>query len=351
MPFINEQLDHNKAVIEKQATKTETITKKCTRASRFRFDPASVMQHLRARIVGQDEALAAVEDALYTIKADFGSADKPLSVMLFIGPTGVGKTEIARVLCQAVVGDARNLCRIDMNTLAQEHYSAALTGSPPGYVGSKEGQSLFDPEAIKGSYSIPGVVLFDEIEKADKHVVRAILNILDTGKLTLTSGAKEIDFSNALIFMTSNIGVKELTARADKYRRGWRKWFDLKPSAINTMLENALHHHFDLEFINRIDRIIPFNDLDNQHLNRLVDIEFELLNKRLSRQQIYFEVSDSVKEFLSQCYDERFGARAIKRVIRTKLEPKLARAIFDFSLCKRFYVDMENGELQVSCRD
>ena len=160
MPFINERLEANRETIEKNRAASGPV-----RASRFRFEPEAVMARLRENIVGQDEALAAMESMLVRVKADIGEENRPLAVHLFLGPTGVGKTETVRLIAEAIHGNRDGLCRIDMNTLAQEHYAAALTGAPPGYVGSKEGHSLFDLDKVQGSFSKPGIVLFDEIEK------------------------------------------------------------------------------------------------------------------------------------------------------------------------------------------
>ena len=189
---------------------------------RFTFEPAQVMALLRSRIVGQDAALAQMEGLLKVVKADIGERERPLSVNLFMGPTGVGKTEIVRLLAQALHGRADGFCRIDMHTLAQEHYAAALTGAPPGYVGSKEGISLFNSELIQGSYSRPGIVLFDELEKASQEVVRSLLGILENGQLTLAGGARTLDFRNSLIFMTSNIGAQQ--ARRHRQRFAPLRW-------------------------------------------------------------------------------------------------------------------------------
>ncbi|HEV8078520.1 MAG TPA: AAA family ATPase, partial [Marinobacter sp.] len=202
MPFINERLEANRESIEKSRAVSGPA-----RASRFRFEPDAVMSRLRGNIVGQEDALKAMESMLVRVKADIGDENRPLAVHLFLGPTGVGKTETVRLIAEAIHGNRDGLCRIDMNPLAQEHYAAALTGAPPGYVGSKEGHSLFDLDKVQGSFSKPGIVLFDEIEKASKEVVRTLLNALDTGRLMFPSGNREIDFRNTLIFMTSNAGA------------------------------------------------------------------------------------------------------------------------------------------------
>ena len=165
MPFINERIAQQEQQLDQDREK-QRYEKSVARPSRFRFEPHAVLELLKARIVGHPHVLQAMEDMLSRVKADFNAAQRPLAVNLFLGPTGVGKTETVRVIAEAILGGADKICRIDMNTLAQEHYTAALTGSPPGYVGSKEGQTLFNIEYIKGSFSEPGIVLFDEIEFA-----------------------------------------------------------------------------------------------------------------------------------------------------------------------------------------
>jgi len=342
VPFINDQFGHNSDQLARQ-----TYAQSAARISRFKFLPEQVIATLRARIVGQRDVMNAIEDMLFTLKADFGDKTRPLSVMLLMGPTGVGKTETVRVLAEAMLGSADELCRIDMNTLAQEHYSAALTGSPPGYVGSKEGQTLFDIERIKGSFSEPGIVLFDEIEKADKSVVRSLMNILDTGKLTLTSGTREIDFSNTLVFLTSNLGAREQADSLKSYSQGWRSALRLKPPPQSEILDQALNTYFDPEFINRIDRILPFNWLDDGQLEALVDLELMKLNKRLSSRQAQVVVSEGAREYLSQHYDTRYGARDIARRIRVELEPKLAKAMIEAPEKKEFEVTLQSNALVV----
>lgn len=342
MPFINEHIAHNQQQLQR-----ETHTSPPARPSRFRFDVKAVMTNLENRIVGQPHVLQAMEDMLLTLKADFNSAQRPLAINLFLGSTGVGKTETVRVIAEAILGSAEKICRIDMNTLAQEHYSAALTGSPPGYVGSKEGQTLFNAETIKGSFSEPGIVLFDEIEKASKDVVRAILNILDTGKLVLSSGVKALDFSNTLIFMTSNIGTRELSQHIASYQTGWRHWLELSPKNESDILDSALTAHFDPEFLNRIDRILPFNRLANRFLKSLIDIELEKLNQRLRRRDAFITLEESTYGYLSAGYEERYGARSLARQMRLELEPKLARALLAFPQESLFTATINNKTLTV----
>lgn len=342
MPFINERIAQREQQLQK-----ERYEKAVARPSRFRFDPHAVMELLKARIVGQPHVLRAMEDMLLTVKADFNAAQRPLSVNLFLGPTGVGKTETVRVIAEAILGSTDKICRIDMNTLAQEHYTAALTGSPPGYVGSKEGQTLFNIEHIKGTFSEPGIVLFDEIEKASKDVVRAILNILDTGKLVLTSGVKELDFSNTLIFMTSNVGARELSDSIAECQTGWRRWLHVKPTEETLILERALTQHFDPEFLNRIDRAIAFNILETDFLGAVLRIELTKLNKRLSKRNAQLNIDEGAERYLLQYYDQRYGARGLARRLRVELEPLLARAIIDYPKHTLFAASIQHTALVV----
>lgn len=295
--------------------------------ARFSFEVAEVMAQLRAKIVGQEEALTEIEKMLTVVKADFSPKDKPLSVTLMLGPTGVGKTETVRLISQAIYGKPNAFCRIDMNTLAQEHYSAALTGAPPGYVGSKEGHTLFNTDAITGSFSKPGIVLFDEIEKASNEVIRALLNVLDTGHLKLTAGTKEIDFSNCMIFMTSNIGARASQLRLEQlsklpaFAQNIAKTLKIDE---NTIIKKALERKFDPEFINRIERILPYQKVQENIIPSLVSIEIDKLNDRLSKKNHKIKLDESAIKYLAQGYDIRYGARGLGRKIRTELEPLLA---------------------------
>lgn len=322
MPFINDRLAE-----QRRQLAGERCSPVSERLSRFLFEPARAMALLRERIVGQDAVLEAMEAMLQVVKADIGPQQRPLAVQLFIGPTGVGKTETVRLLAQAIHGSADALCRIDMNTLAQEHYAAALTGAPPGYVGSKEGHTLFDVEAIQGSYGKPGLVLFDELEKASPEVVRSLLNVLDNGQLVLSGGTRRIDFRNTLIFMTSNVGAGEVAAYRERFRQGWRRWLRLSPHGEDAMLERALHRRFDPEFLNRIDRILAFQRLDERWLSALLDIELGKLNQRLERRGIQLELDEGARRHLCRTHDVRFGARDLSRRLRAELEPALARAL------------------------
>lgn len=345
MPFINDRLEANREQIAEARDKDRP-----PRRSRFLFDPESVALSLRSRIIGQDSVIDALEDMLYAVKADIGEGQRPLAVNLLLGPTGSGKTETVRLIAEAIHGSADKLCRIDMNTLAQEHYSAAITGAPPGYVGSREGQTLFDIDAIKGSFSKPGIVLFDELEKASTEVIRALLNVLDTGRLMLAAGNREIDFRNTLVFMTSNIGAREVADYRQRFASGWRKILQLKPVEESAFIDRALHRQFDAEFINRIDRILPFHRLGKRWLPQLLQIEIDDLQSRLDRYEVTLELDQLLKSHLCRQFDERFGARDIARRIRTELEPAIARVLLKNPEHKEFCGTVANQIIQIRPR-
>ncbi|WDU65436.1 AAA family ATPase [Pseudomonas poae] len=313
---------------------------------RFTFEPAQVMALLRSRIVGQDAALAQVEGLLKVVKADIGERDRPLSVNLFMGPTGVGKTEIVRLLAQALHGRADGFCRIDMQTLVQEHYAAALTGAPPGYVGSKEGISLFNSELIQGTYSRPGIVLFDELEKASQEVVRSLLGILENGQLTLAGGTRTLDFRNSLIFMTSNVGAQQARRHRQRFARGWRRLLRVFVRGEAAVLEEALHGHFEPEFLNRIDRVLMFEAIDVQWLDALLEVELGKLNQRLALHQRSLTLDASARKWLCRQHDPRFGARALGRRLRVELEPAIAECVLQ-GHAQRLNATVRNASLVV----
>jgi len=347
MPFVNDLLEHNREQLAGARLSTPP-TGKLT--SRFLFDPGQVMALLRSRIIGQDPVLTQMEAMLRVIKADIGDRERPLAVNLFMGPTGVGKTELVRLLALAIHGSPDAFCRIDMNTLAQEHYAAALTGAPPGYVGSKEGTTLFDAETIAGSFGRPGIVLFDELEKASQQVLRSLLNVLDSGRLTLTAGSRTLDFRNSLIFMTSNIGAQEARTYVQRFEHGWRRLLRLRPTAEARVLEAALHKRFDPEFINRIDRVLNFQRIGNSCFEALLDIEMDKLNRRLAGQGRSVTLSSAGREWLCARYDPRFGAREVVRAIRTHLEPALAEAILNEPGAQQFDASLTEGRWRVSVK-
>ena len=316
---------------------------------RFHFEPQQVMALLRERIIGQEPALAEIEKMLHVVKADFSHPERPLSVTLMLGPTGVGKTETVRLISQAIYGYADAVCRIDMNTLAQEHYAAAITGAPPGYVGSKEGHSLFDETAISGSHTRPGIMLFDELEKASPEVIRSLMNILDTGKLTLTAGTKTIDFRNCMIFMTSNVGAQAAQQYLDKlaFLPTKLQQLCLKRVPVQRVIEKVMQRKFDPEFLNRIDRSLHYGAVQEDALPRLVDIELSKLNQRLAIQQRQVQLTKPAKAYFYQQHDIRYGARHLARKIRTELEPILAVYFLQHPEQPILQIDCQHNQLMI----
>jgi ATP-dependent Clp protease ATP-binding subunit ClpA len=332
MPFLNDVIEQNKENLAQQKYQQDGLQQRIStsiRQSRFVFEPSNVMALLHERIIGQPAALLEIENMLNVVKADFSNPERPLSVTLMLGSTGVGKTETVRLISEAIYGRPDAFCRIDMNTLAQEHYAAALTGAPPGYVGSKEGSTLFDIEAIQGSFSKPGIVLFDELEKASKEVVRSLLNVLDSGKLTLSSGAKSIDFRNSMIFMTSNVGAKDLYQHWKKPVRSLKNLLKTRATIEKELIDDALHRQFDPEFLNHIDRTLCYQRVGQNFMPELIEIELKKLNSRLAKQGRNVALHSSVIRYLSTGYDLRFGARDLARKFRTQLEPALATFVIN----------------------
>ncbi|WP_336165213.1 AAA family ATPase [Acinetobacter ursingii] len=350
MTFASDRFENNQDTIVQQNYAFKSA-QQAMRTSRFQFEPEHVMRCLRENIVGQEQALIEIENMLKVVKADFNAPERPLSVTLMLGPTGIGKTETVRVIAQAIYGRADAMCRIDMNTLAQEHYAAALTGAPPGYVGSKEGHTLFDLDAIQGSFSKPGIVLFDEIEKASTEVIRALLNVIETGMLQLTAGTKSIDFRNCMIFMTSNIGAKQSQARISllerfpQFTQHWAKKLNIDATAVT---QRALTAKFDPEFLNRIDRILHYAPVEADFLPKLIQIELNKLNQRLKKQGRTLWLSPTAILLLQQNYEPYYGARGVSRQIRTRIEPLLATEFIRFPEVNHFYIDSQDQQFVVN---
>jgi ATP-dependent Clp protease ATP-binding subunit ClpB len=265
---------------------------------------------LEKRVVGQDEALAAVADAIRRNKAGLSDAARPLGSFLFLGPTGVGKTELAKTLADFLFNDEKALTRIDMSEYGEKHSVSRLIGAPPGYVGYEQGGQL--TEAVRRRpYS---VILFDEIEKAHPEVFNVFLQILDDGRLTDGQG-RVVDFKNVIIIMTSNLG-SDLILEAKE------------PQTLRDSLTELLKQSFRPEFLNRIDETVIFNRLGKGEIGKIVDIQLARLTERLAERKITLVLTDAAKSLLAERgYDPQFGARPLKRTIQSDLENPLAKQV------------------------
>jgi ATP-dependent Clp protease ATP-binding subunit ClpB len=278
-----------------------------------------VEQNLRKRVVGQDEALIAVANAVRRSRAGLGDPNRPIGSFLFLGPTGVGKTETARALAEFLFDDERAMIRIDMSEYQERHTVSRLIGAPPGYIGYDEGGQLTEP-VRRRPYS---VILFDEIEKAHPDVFNTLLQLLDDGRLTDGQG-RTVDFKNTVIILTSNIGTAELSAIEE--RRDLRDEEKLELSRKTAM--EALRTQFRPEFINRLDEIVIFQRLGREQLREIVDIQLRYVATRLRDRELELELTASAKDFLAEVgWDPQFGARPLKRAIQRYLENPLAQRI------------------------
>ncbi|WP_298010142.1 ATP-dependent Clp protease ATP-binding subunit, partial [Anaerolinea sp.] len=261
---------------------------------------------LHQRVVGQDEAVRAVSNAIRRARAGLQDPNRPIGSFIFLGPTGVGKTELARALAEFLFDDERAMIRIDMSEYQEKHTVSRLIGAPPGYVGYEEGGQL--TEAVRRRpYS---VVLFDEIEKAHPEVFNVLLQLLDDGRLTDGQG-RTVDFRNVVIIMTSNLG-SEL-------------WLNSTTQVTREQINRVLQAHFRPEFLNRIDEVVVFHPLGPEHLQQIVEIQLRRLHSLLEERGYHLEVTPEAKAYLAEVgYDPDFGARPLKRAIQRELQDPLA---------------------------
>jgi ATP-dependent Clp protease ATP-binding subunit ClpB len=287
-------------------------------------------EHLHQRVIGQDAAIKAVANAVRRARAGLQDPNRPIGSFIFLGPTGVGKTELSRALAEFLFDDENAMIRIDMSEYMEKHTVARLIGAPPGYVGYEEGGQL--SEAVRRRpYS---VVLFDEIEKAHQDVFNVLLQVLDDGRITDGQG-RTVDFKNTVIIMTSNIGSQYITGEESSEAR-------------SRLVMDALREHFRPEFLNRVDEIIIFDRLTDEDLKKIVEIQLARLTKRLAQQNITLKLTDSAKTVIArEGYDPVYGARPLKRAIQHLLLDPLSINILEgkFGDGQTIIADAKNGRI------
>jgi ATP-dependent Clp protease ATP-binding subunit ClpB len=301
-------------------------------------------ERLHARVVGQDEAISAVANAMRRARAGLQDPNRPLGSFIFLGPTGVGKTELARALAEFLFDDEHAMVRIDMSEYQEKHTVSRLIGAPPGYVGYEEAGQL--TEAVRRRpYS---VVLFDEVEKAHPEVLNVMLQLLDDGRLTDGKG-RTVDFKNTVVIMTSNVGshfIAEAAMRDTVARAQGEHQLD---EGTRRQVLDALREHFRPEFLNRIDEIIVFHALTRDQMRHIIDIQLRGLMKRLEDRKIRVELTDRAKDLLiAEGYDPTYGARPLKRVIQRRVLDPLAMRVLqgEFGEGSAVRIDAPRGELE-----
>ncbi|MED3722325.1 ATP-dependent protease ATP-binding subunit ClpC [Geobacillus stearothermophilus] len=298
---------------------------------------------LHSRVVGQDEAVKAVAKAVRRARAGLKDPKRPIGSFIFLGPTGVGKTELARALAEAMFGDEDALIRIDMSEYMEKHSTSRLSGSPPGYVGYEEGGQLTEKVRRK-PYS---VVLLDEMEKAHPDVFNILLQVLEDGRLTDSKG-RTVDFRNTIIIMTSNVGADAL--KRNKYvgfniQDGNQQYKDMKSKVMD-----ELKKAFRPEFLNRIDEIIVFHSLEKDHLKQIVRLMADTLVKRLKEQDIDLELTEAaIEKIAAEGFDPEYGARPLRRALQKHIEDRLSEELLKGTIAKgqKVVVDVKDGEFVV----
>jgi ATP-dependent Clp protease ATP-binding subunit ClpC len=289
---------------------------------------------LHEKVIGQDDSINLVSKAVRRARAGLKNPRRPTGVFLFLGPTGVGKTELARALAEFLFDDEQALVRIDMSEYQEKHTVSRMVGAPPGYVGYEEAGQL--TEAVRRRpYA---VVLFDEIEKAHPDVLNVMLQLLDDGRLTDGKG-RTVDFKNAVVIMTSNLGSQFIAEMAQASPT------DALPEGVRRQVSEALRQHFRPEFINRIDEIVFFHALGLAHLKRIIDIQIRGLLRRLDDRKIHVELTEAAREFIvTEGYDPAFGARPLKRTIQRRVLDPLAMRVLEGDLAEGDHVRVDAGD-------
>lgn len=310
---------------------------------------AHMEEDLKRRVVGQEEAIVAVSHAVRRSRAGLSDPRRPIGSFIFMGPTGVGKTELAKALAAFMFNDEDAMIRVDMSEFMEKHAVSRLVGSPPGYVGFEEGGQL--TEAVRRRpYS---VVLFDEIEKAHPEVFNVLLQILDDGRVTDAKGRK-INFKNTIIIMTSNIGSQIMQEHAQHkgggigFKDGVEKKIDVSENEMQVKIKKLLQEHFKPEFLNRIDETVIFHALTKKEINFIVEIQLKQVEQRLAEQKVTVEFSKKVKEFLAdKGFDPVYGARPLRRVIQDLVLDELALRLLEGKVqpLQHVLVDVKEGKV------
>ncbi|MGV3652840.1 MAG: AAA family ATPase, partial [Noviherbaspirillum sp.] len=287
---------------------------------------------LHRRVVGQDEAIAAVSDAIRRSRAGLADPNRPYGSFMFLGPTGVGKTELCKALASFLFDTEEALIRIDMSEFMEKHSVARLIGAPPGYVGYEEGGYL--TEAVRRKPYC--VILLDEIEKAHHDVFNVLLQVLDDGRMTDGQG-RTVDFKNTVIVMTSNLGSQKIQTMEDS-----------DPGLVKLAVMAEVRNHFRPEFINRVDEIVVFHGLDAKQIGAIARIQLQVLGQRLARMEIGMDISEAALQKIAEAgFDPVYGARPLKRAIQQEIENPLSRAILEgrFGPKDKVRIDVKDGHL------
>lgn len=297
-------------------------------------------EYLHQRVIGQDEAVRAVADAVLRARSGIKDPNRPIGSFLFLGPTGVGKTELARALAHTLFDDEANMVRIDMSEYMEKHTVARLIGAPPGYVGYEEGGQL--TEAVRRKPF--SVILFDEVEKAHHDVFNVLLQVLDDGRLTDSQG-RTVDFKNTVLIMTSNLGSQEILDAQQRH---------MEYEGIRALVLKEIQQHFRPEFLNRVDEVVVFHSLTQAELGPIVEIQLQRLRARLADRQMTLELSPAaVSDLAARGYDHVYGARPLKRLIQQDIETPLSRLIIQGKAIDGQHIvgDLVDGKLMLTAQE
>lgn len=346
-----EEESKNNRVIVSEEDVAEVVSMMCgipvTRVSQTETGKLVHMdEELKGKVIGQDEAVSKVVKAIQRNRAGLKDPNKPIGSFFFLGPTGVGKTQLAKVLAQYLFDSQDSLIRIDMSEYMEKFSISRLVGAPPGYVGYEEGGQLTEKVRRK-PYSI---ILLDEIEKAHPDVFNLLLQVLDDGHMTDGLGRK-IDFKNTIIIMTSNIGARQLVEFGSGVGFGTKAKEESRDENSKTVIQNALRKAFAPEFLNRVDDMVLFRSLDRSDIHRIIDLELEKLYTRINELGYQVEMTEKAKDFIvDHGYDEKFGARPLKRAIQKYIEDPLAEEIIKSNLQEgdRIKIDIEDGKEELT---